>query len=187
MVFAERQTDRATSSVLRLATEAGVEDLSTSDVRRLRVTIQVQAPENLAVQIPGCAVRPFRAPDLDVTDFSVSSITEDPDIIIDSALPADPDARALSRVPVTVPGGANQLVRITVVASRATLGEDEIGLRLDASPQALPGGRCTEPIDSTNADYVEFYLLPGELIETGGVAVAAGAALVALIILLTLR
>ena len=196
-VFAERRGDRPRSSVLRLATERGIKDVSTDELRQLEVPIEVRA-DSMQVVLPGCAVRPFWHQDLDDVDFVLDSIREVP-FVTAFAVPSTEELerrrdepvrrQAFPAATVVVDSGQRRMVTITVVASRSELGENELGVRLDSSPGArfAEAGACPSLIASTDSAYVEHYALPGVFIESGGMAIAASALLLALIVIVTGR
>jgi hypothetical protein len=78
------------------------------------------------------------------------------------------------------------MVSITVWVPSDTLGGDEVGLRLDSSPQAIGGpDQCIAPINSEDPAHVEHYLLPGILTKSGSLWVTTTALFLGVIILMT--
>ena len=207
VVAPQRDGGRSQSNVLRLATERGVEDVSTGGWTYLNVPIEVRT-DSLTVVLPKCAIRAFRTPGLHVQDFTLGDIYEHDSIHVAAApagrswptvvrsLPGVVDPGIVTVVSrrggttgtgvISIPPNTNLLVTLTLGIPSAELGTDALGLRLDASPAAIAGPDvCPSPITAEDSVYVEHYLLPGVSVESGGVAIAATALLLGLIIVIT--
>lgn len=182
-ITVDSRAGQTQDSVVRLVTEAGVEDESTTDIRRLRLTLRVRSLQD-TVLVPGCVVRSFRTGDLDVHDFHVDSIVDESAVSL-RAVARDPAAAARTTDPIRVLPGEDRLLDIIIEVRQADLDQDELGIAVNSSPQAFSGVRCA-PLRSLDRQYAQYYVLQGRLIETPKWFLMAGVAMLALI-LLTVR
>jgi len=88
--------------------------------------------------------------------------------------------------PVIVHPHSAANVEVTVGIRRSDLGDDDLGLRLDSSPEALSApDQCPGLISDTDSLYVEHYVLPGVMVESFSLAMVTTALFLGVIILVT--
>ncbi len=85
---------------------------------------------------------------------------------------------------LVIPPHSVAMVEVTAGIRRSDLGDDDLGLRLDSSPQALSApSPCPGLISDTDSLYVEHFVLPGVMVESFSLALVSTALFLGVIIL----
>ena len=187
VVFADRHQASPTTSILRLATERGIKDASTSESTVFEIPFEVRTRGD-SIRLPGCALRAFRIPTNSGSDFRRDSIREDDTLQLEmvsmSELIVPPNRTLIATLRLTDPNPP---------PDRRDRREDDpeierLGLRVEETPSVISPSYtapCTD-IRSTEGP-VQHYGLNRVTVEPGGLGVMAGAGILIAILVLAAR